>query len=251
MHCRYGVNRKACLIAVCVFVLTVLPPLNLFAGTLRASLAEMPKYAEKSGSEIQGVLVDLVRAIAEESEQTIDISVVPFKRSIHNVQSGKADFHMPLIKVPDKNESELGFDYSTATIFHVNFVLYTNKNKAVDLGSPDIYKIETDAAHIDYFPFKITPSTRIEGSLKKLNVGRIDAFIFADNASDPIINRLDLKNVKRQLYKVFDVKIVLPPGGHGSAVDNILTSTIQSLRDKGIYQKIMGPIDQPYDDWQP
>ncbi len=225
----------------------------LIAGTasakeLKASIAEMPIYAE---NEHKGILVDLVKAISEVSAIPIEICVVPFKRSVFYVTSGKTDFHLPLIKNPETDENTMDYDYATETIFYVNFVLYSYKNMNIDINKIQLYKVETDLAHTDYFNFPITGSSRIESSLRKVNVARIDAFIFADNACDPLIKKNDLKNIRRQLYKAFEVKIVLPKGGRGKETDNILTSAIKKLRESGRYDEIMGQIDYPYNDWQP
>lgn len=218
------------------------------AKELKASLAQMPVYAESMD---KGVLIDLVKLIEKESGVTIHREVVPFARSMDNVINRQVNFHMPLIMVPNADESKLPYDHSTETIFHVNFVLYTNKSKPLDSSKLASYKLETDRAHTQYFPFPIEPSTNLESSLKKLDAGRIDGFIFADFASDPIIKQTGLKNVHRALYKTFDVKIILPKGGRGGEVDKLLSSSIQSLRKKGDYDKLMSAIDKPYDDWQP
>ncbi len=219
----------------------------VLAKDLKGSLAKMPVYAE---SPDKGVLVDLVKAIAAETGNKISIQVVPFKRSMNYVINKKVDFHMPLIKNPEVADAKLPYDHSTATIFHVNFVLYSNKNKPLDLKNLGQYKIETEAAHVQYFPFKAAPSSDIASSLKKVDAGRIDGFIFADNACDPLVKKLGLKNLKRQLYKVFDVKIILAKGQQGGDVDKFFSSAIEKLKAKGEYVKIMGKIDQKYNDWQ-
>jgi ABC-type amino acid transport substrate-binding protein len=218
------------------------------AEDVTASLAQMPVYAESMD---KGVLVDLVKAIQKQSGETIIYQVVPFKRSMSDVITGKVDFHMPLIQNPDLDEAALDYDHAAATIFHVNFVLYTHKGKPVDKSNIANYKIETDAAHVSYFHGGIIPSTNIESSLKKVNAGRIDGLIFADMACDPVVKNLNLSNIKRELYKVFDVKVILPKGKRGQAVDNMLTTAIDALQKSGEYQKIMGIIDAPYNDWQP
>jgi len=240
--------RKIFLLSL-IFILFLL----LIAGTvsakgLKASIAEMPIYAENKD---KGILVDLVKAIAEVSAIPIEICVVPFKRSVFYVTSGKTDFHLPLIKNPETDENKLDYDYAAETIFHVNFVLYSYKNMNIDISKIQLYKIETDLAHTDYFNFPITGSSRIENSLKKANVARIDGFIFADNVCDAFIKKNNLKNIRRQLYKSFEVKIILPKGGQGKETDNILTSAIKKLRETGRYAEIMGQIDYPYNDWQP
>ena len=234
-------------VVTCTIMLLVIG--NAWAADYKVSLAKMPVYAE---SPEKGVLVDLAKALAADSGKQFDIAVVPFARSMNNVKTGKADFHMPLIAIPDVDMSTLPYDYSTETIFHVNFVLYTKKGSGITkekLKSQGV-KVETDIAHVPYFDFKIAGSASLEQSLKKVNAGRIDAFIFADFASDHLIKKNGLTNIKRELFKVYDVKIILPKGGKGGSTDKFLSDTIKSMRDKGEFDKIMSAIDKPYDNWQ-
>ena len=232
-------------VTVASVMLSVIPAR---AADMKASLAKMPGYAESTD---KGVLVDLVKAMAKTSGKDIEIQVVPFNRSIRDVIEGKADFHMPLIKNDIVDLNKLEYTYAKPILWHVNFVLYTNKNKPIDKSKLKDYKIETDLAHVSYFDFPINGSTRIDSSLKKVNAGRIDGFIFADFAADPIIKKDGLNNIHRELYKVFDSDIVLPKGEKGKATDVFLTETIEKMRADGSYDKIMSPIDQPYNDWQP
>lgn len=73
----------------------------------------------------------------------------------------------------------------------------------------------------------------------------------SDMASDPIIKAQALKNIKRELYQVFDVKIILPKGEKGKEIDKFLTDAIKKLRDSGKFNTIMGVVDQKFDAWQP
>lgn len=229
--------KKWMAVGGCLAVLSA----GVLAADYKASLAQMPVYAE---SATKGVLVDFVKALSTASGKSIDLQVVPFARSMKDVEEKKVDFHMPLIKPLDM--SKANFSLSTETIFHVNFVLYTNKNKPLDVNKLAGANLETDAAHTPYFPFDVKPSTNIEASLKKLDLGRIDGFIFADDAADPLVKANALANVKRQLYKRFDVKVILPKGSEGGATDKFLSGAIKKLRDSGEYARIMGPIDHPY-----
>lgn len=228
-------------LAATCFLAALLPTAG--AADFKASLAQMPVYAE---SQDKGVLVDFTKALAAASGKSVDFQVVPFARSMADVEAGKVDFHMPLIKPLDMAKANFGL--STETIFHVNFVLYTNKAKPLDVNGLAGKNIETDAAHVAYFPFDIKPSSNIESSLKKLDLGRIDGFIFADNAADPIVKANNLANIKRQLYKRFEVKIILPKGGKSAATDKFLSETIKKMRDSGQFAKIMEPLDRPYAD---
>lgn len=213
------------------------------AKKIKISIAQMPVYAENTE---KGVLVDLAKAMCKESGVELELQVVPFKRSMDDVITNKVDFHMPLIHNPLIDEATLPYKHSTETIFHVNFTLYTNKNKPLDKNSLKNYKIETDAAHVQYFPFSVISSTDLEGSIKKVDAGRIDGFIFADNAIDPLIKKLSLKNVNRELYQRFDVKIILPKNDKSKDTDLYITKTIGTLRTQGIYASIMNALDQPF-----
>ncbi len=226
-------------ITVAALMLSAIP---VRAADMKATLAKMPTTP---------IFVELVETMAKTSGKDIEYQAVPFNKSMHDLVDGKADFHIPLIKAENIPESKLDYAYSTETIFHVNFVLYTNKDKPIDKSKLKDYKIETDLAHVAYFDFPIKGSNKTASSLKKVNAGRIDGFIFADSSSDPILKKEGLKNIKRELYKVFDVKIILPKGEKGKATDAFLTETIQKMRADGSFDKIMSPLDQPYNDWQP
>lgn len=131
-------------------------------GQFTAGVAHMPLYAESAD---EGVLINFVKALSEESGREINIQLLPFSRSMQFVKNRQVDFHLPLIKAPYSSGRELDYDYSTATIFHVNFVLYDNKDNPVDLNQLDKYTIETDTVHKEYFDFKIRASACMALSL--------------------------------------------------------------------------------------
>lgn len=220
----------------------------VYAADYNATLGNMPVYAE---SKDKGVLVDLVKEIQKESGNSINIKVLPFASSLYMVQKNRSDFHIPLIKNDIVDVDKLPFTYSSETIFHVNFVIYSLKDKIIDINNLSKYKIETDRAHVAYFPFKTSASNSILGSLSKINKGEIDAFIFADFATDPHLKDEKFKNFSRKLYKVFDVKMVLPKSNKAKQIDKMLSSSILKLRQSGKYQEIMGKIDLAYNNWQP
>lgn len=220
----------------------------VMADNYNVSLGNMPIYAE---SKDKGVLVDLVKEIQKESGNNINIKVLPFASSLYMVQKNRSDFHIPLIKNDIVDVDKLPFIYSSETIFHVNFVIYSLKNKKIDTSNLAQYKIETDRAHVAYFPFKTIASNSISASLSKVNKGEIDAFIFADFATDPFLKDEKFKNLSRELYKVFDVKIVLAKNSKSKQIDTMLSTSISNLKQSGKYQEIMGKIDLAYSNWQP
>lgn len=214
----------------------------------KASLALLKFSAENKD---KGILVDLVKYWAKITQHPIHITVSPFPRSLNSVVTHHADFHLPLIKNPYKNEAELPFDYSTSTLFTVNFVLYTNKNQVIELENISQYILYTDRAHTELFNFKIHPITHIDSALYMLNSGRIDGFIFADVEVDPILRQLGLKTIRRQLFKVYDVHAVLPKGKKGGKIDKMIQSAMHTIELTQQWESLLGKHYPVYDNWQP
>lgn len=221
------------------------------ARDLKGSLPPLPSLVD---SKDKGILINLIKAMAEEYKGgKITWEVVPFKRSMENAEKGKVDFHMPQLVNPKIGPDKLPFMYSSEIIFKVVFVLYTNKNnKEINPGNASNYRMESDLGTMDFFDFKVAGSPDIESSLKKVDMGRIDGFIFAMPESDSALKKLSLKNIKRQEFAKYDVRIVLSKNAQGKETDKILSDIIGKLKADGKYQKIMGPIlDQKFDPWQP
>jgi polar amino acid transport system substrate-binding protein len=213
---------------------------------LKASLPLIPPLVE---SKDKGILIDLIKAMADEyKEGKITWEVYPFAKSIANVEQGRADFHMPLLRNPNIASDKLTFMQSSESIFKVIFALYTNEsNKDINPKNVDKYTIETDMGHVSYFDFKVQGSTNMETSLQKVSSGKIDGWIFAMPESDLVLKRLGLKNIKRWEYRKFDSMIIMPKGERGKEVDKILSTLIAKLKANGKYQSIMGPIlDQKF-----
>lgn len=213
-----------------------------------ASLARMPIHAP---SHAEGIQVELVKALAKASGTDITYNIFPFARSVNNVETGQADFHLPLIRNTVVADDDLKFFYSRETIFHVNFVLYTRKGSGVTPDNLARHVIATDRAHVDYFPFHVVPSNSIELSLKMLSIGRIDGYIFADSATDPVLKALELRNIQRHFYQRFEVKIIYPRTERGYLVALTLSKALEKLKDSGALARIEGPVDLPYNNWQP
>ncbi|MBA5686234.1 transporter substrate-binding domain-containing protein [Rugamonas apoptosis] len=213
-----------------------------------ASLARMPIHAPNPS---EGVQVQLVKALARASGTDITYNIFPFARSVTNVESGLADFHIPLIRNTVVAENDLKFFYSRETIFHVNFVLYTRRGSGVAVENLARYNIASDRAHVDYFPFHVQPSNSIELSLKMLSMGRIDGYIFADSATDPVLKSLHLTNIQRSIYQRFDVKIIYPRTPRGAQVAVLMSKALDKLKASGELAEIENPVDLPYDNWQP
>jgi polar amino acid transport system substrate-binding protein len=284
----------------------------LSAKDLRASLAYLPVLIDDADT---GGYVDFVRAIDDAyPDGRIIRKVYPLVRSVNNVLTGKADFHVPMIVNPLIPEASLPFRFSTEDIGFVVFVLYTHTrhpltrsdllhaeytlthtsmnelrhvtglerlSELIDATYPsretllnavkplipdnatferfkdDIaraafpYAIETDRAITALFPFPLTGSAAVDQGLKKLNAGRIDGYIFAQEETDFVLSALKLKEVRREKYQRFEVKLVISKDASGQEVDRLLTDAIRKLKASGRHQVLVEQVHVPYQEWQP
>jgi polar amino acid transport system substrate-binding protein len=201
-----------------------------------------------------------IQAIADAGGKTITIQVLPFARAVYMMETKQADIEATIVQIPDKAKwPALKYDYSSAELVKIVFVLYTNKAKPISIaelrsGNPKGYKIETDTAHVDHFPFAAAPSTNIDASLKKVDSGDIDGFVFSQGTTDGVLKRLGLKNVARQYYDTFSGVLILQKGARGGPIDAMITAGLAKIKANGKYEQIVGPYAagaSKYIEWQP
>jgi polar amino acid transport system substrate-binding protein len=202
----------------------------------------------------------IITAIAEVEGKTANVQVLPFARAIYMMETKQADIEAVNVQIPDQSKwATLKYDYSTTALAKIAFVLYSNKAKPITAaelkaGNAKGYKLETDSAHVDHFNFAISPSTNIDGSLKKVDSGQIDGFIFAMGSTDAALKRLGFKNISRQSYDTFNGVFLLQKGARGGPVDAMITDGIARLKANGKFQEIMGPYmaaSSTFIEWQP
>ena len=66
---------------------------NIFARDLRASLFDIAPwgYRDASGN-VAGIEYEIINAISKELQEDINVNLVPYKRMIHQLRNGEADF---------------------------------------------------------------------------------------------------------------------------------------------------------------
>ncbi len=223
---------------------------------LVASVALLPKHSELDDQgRQQGDFVELVKAMDRVyREGSIEVNVYPFKRSIANAVSGRADFHLPLIRTPFKREDDLPYRYVSEPITQVAFVIYslTGKPAISDLSSFDGLSIATLRGHSQHFPFPIKELGSVEIALKMLASDReFDAIILEQEAADGFIRKHQINNIRRQLYRHFDSSMVIPKGSESEVMDKRLSRLLKQLKSDQQGRMLIGGIHRPYNNWQP
>jgi polar amino acid transport system substrate-binding protein len=213
------------------------------AETYKVSVGEMPATP---------IFLEILRSIeAANPGLKFDVTIAPFPRSVRaTVEEHTADFHYPIIRSAEG--ASLPFDVSSATVFLTPFVLYENKNKPLALNNLYKYKIETERTSSKLFPFEIKESDNVSASLRKVDAGRIDGFIYGATGADAKLVEGGFKNIHRKLYAMMDICFVLPKGGKGGPVDQALTKAIETAKSTQAYKDAVGKYRAMYkgDDWQ-
>jgi polar amino acid transport system substrate-binding protein len=203
---------------------------------------------------------NLAMAVIEASGNAAEVQVLPFARCVLSVSEKDVGMVSAVVALPDKKKwPALKYDYSTAEAFKIVFVLYCNKAKPIDVaelkkGNPKGYKLETDIAHTDHFGFAISGSSSFEASLKKVDAGDIDGYIFAQPSCDGVVKAAALKNIKRQYFDTFTGMFLIQKGARGGKIDKIISDGMAKIKANGKYQEIMGAYvagASTYNDWQP
>lgn len=202
----------------------------------------------------------LTKAILDAAGVKYTIEVLPFARAVFMIEAKQADLLVCEIENPDTAKAaSQKVDTSTTPLFQLAFVLYANKAKPLSVdelkkGNPKNWVIETDIAHTDYFPFATVGSATFDASLKKVDAGRIDGYVFAQPSTDGALKRLELKNITRTFYGFYTAKVILQKGARGGALDKVLTSGLDKIKANGTYDKLMAAYiagASKYIDWQP
>ena len=229
---------------------------GLHAEEITISMAHLPGILETPDA---GPFIDLVKAIDNVYEGTINRGVFPFPRSIDNVVTGKADFHLPMIRNTLINESSLPYAYSTAKMGDVVFVIYSHKSNPISIEKisaaksqkPFPYKLETSGGFENYFDFPTRTAMAVDSALNKVNLKRIDGFVFAQEECDHVVKQLKLQNIHRELYNKFDDVFIIPKGEAGKKIDTILSNCLSKMKSDGTLQTLHQKVHIDYQQWQP
>lgn len=220
---------------------------------LRGDGVLLPGLQESPDAGPYNDLIRLLQSYAQGS--TIGYRITPIARAIQDINSGNADFAFPMMKLHPGADDGKPYRFSSEAVGRVTFVLYSNKAKpltvaaiaaAASAGKP--YLVEAPSTG---WGIPTQPVLQLEGSLKKLNLGRIDGFLWAQEDADQLVRRLKLVNIRRQRFQEFDEVILLPRSERGELADRVFSAAIRAARKSGRLQEVYARIHRPYEDWQP
>jgi polar amino acid transport system substrate-binding protein len=176
---------------------------------LEASLGLLPGLVD---SREHGAFVELVKAMDAVYPGAIRINVYPMARSIRNLTSGKADFHLPALRDTDVPDSKLIFGVADEIIGTLSNVIYSNVNKPLS-------RADIDAALARGGPFP---------------------YLLEATGGDEAVS-----------YPYQPNNQIVPKGERGREINAIVSECIRKLRASGELERLYFKIHRPYSDWQP
>jgi polar amino acid transport system substrate-binding protein len=102
------------------------------------------------------------------------------------------------------------------------------------------------------FPFPVIGSGDIAASLRKVDAGRIDGYVFDAYSTDEQLAAGGFKNIHRKLYSWIDVCFVLPKGSKGGPLDHALGKMTENAKNSQGYKDAIAKYNALFkgEDWQ-
>ncbi|MBB4844321.1 ABC-type amino acid transport substrate-binding protein [Paucibacter oligotrophus] len=208
----------------------------------------------------EGTFIDLIKAVASVYKGgKFSISVAPVARVTDNVTRGIVDLGFPTLRMNPAKDAALPYRLTTAAFGRVNFVLYSNKARPLTKAMLEQAQREHKSGDFKYrieaprlaWDFPVQHFTNFESALRKVDAGRLDALLWAQEEADLELRRLGLKSIRRELYTDYEDVMMLPRGPRGDFVDKIISAAVENLQRSGRLQALYRKVHLPYDAWQP
>jgi polar amino acid transport system substrate-binding protein len=206
-------------------------------------------------SRMQGPLIDLMHALDEiYVEGTFHIEAFPIARVYDNLAQGRCDIALPQLRVG--SDANLSHRFSTVSLGKVSFVLYVNRVNHLtrqhieNAVTNKIFTYQIEAPPVDW-GFPVQAFHTLESALKKVDAGRIDALLWAQEDADNVLRELGLKNIRRIHFGDYDDIFMLNGGKRGELADRVLSEAVARLRSSGRLEPLHQRIHRPFVAWQP
>lgn len=254
--------KKSLILLAFVFLIVGFSSREMLAASKRenhliASMAFIPGLLETSE---YGPFVDFLKALERYTYGTIKMDVFPYARSIYNVVEGNADFQVPNIRDPSFVFSDTAYRHTKEDFGTVSFVIYSNIKKpitksmildALKTKGAFPYIFEGALTESDILGFPCLRSNDYTLSIQKVQKGKIDALIWAQEETDKFLRSQNIKDIHREHWKDFESVFVVANNSHGEEIDRILSNAIKEMRASGQLKLLYAKIHKPYQNWQP
>ncbi|MDE1712485.1 transporter substrate-binding domain-containing protein [Chromobacterium amazonense] len=212
----------------------------------------LPQVLENSES---SPFAELLKAISRHyPDGKISFEIKPVKRVYLDTDDRDADFRFPIMKIRDNADNATPYQFSHEMMGKVTFVLYSNQSKP--LAKLDILRVANLAKYMVEAPpvnwgFPTKSVVNLELALKQLNLGRVDAVLWAQEEADYLVRKNKLSHIHREHFDDYPDVLFMSCNRRGDFVNQALSRAIRAARASGELQKAYAKVHLPYQNWQP
>ena len=240
--------RNMVIVILLVFCISA----NASTDPLQLLTIEYPPYCYQEDGEVKGIAVDIIQEAFKRIDQPITLKILPWKRALKYIKSGKADGLFPVLK---KTERELFADYSKAMMLEsVSLFVKNDSNITFDgkLSSMGKYKFgaiqgfsygeKFDKAVKDSYIKEIKVVTTGTQALKMLVKGRTDVLVSDRYYALYNSKKLGTENkIKELLPRIEDTPsyLILSKKRNLSSIRDQFDVSLAEMKKDGSYDRII------------
>ena len=151
------------------------------ARPLEILTMDYPPYQYQSGSKHDGIVVRIVKEVFQRMEQPINITTLPWTRSINEIERGKADALFTAYKKPER---VLFADYSRVVLMAQKVSLFVRKESSI--------QFDGDLAKLSGYSF---------GAVRGFSYGKAFDDAVKNNVLTRIFNTDSISNNIKKMFK--------------------------------------------------
>jgi len=180
----------------------------------------------------------MAKAAAEVTGNKVEITIQPFANHWRRSREKNFDFHLPFIQEQTARTLERSLIIDSSHYFANLSSSRTNRRKWISTNWKTTRLKRR--GHVRLLTFRSLPSASLEGSLKKVDTGAIDGFIFSEASTDKVSKSVRFEKHQERVYKRYEQRPFCPRG-NGNA-DKLFRKQWK-IKPRAVW-KIMGTFER-------
>ena len=229
--------------------------LHLAAGAAPLTLYTInyPPFQYQEGSEVKGMMPELVQEAFRRRGQDVTIAVIPWPRVLRAAQDGEMDGLFTVFRTPEREQY---LDYCHESLIDQRIVLFVKKDSrsAITENPATLPKLRLGLVNqISYGPVfdqqikagrypKIEMSNNFEEAVKKFGAARFDVLVASEYVGRFYLKRQGLLSQVRQLPQIIETVpsyLAFSKVRKQKSECNRFDKALRAMKQDGSYQAIL------------
>lgn len=235
-------------------------PLAIASLHLAASAAPLmlytinyPPFQYQEGSEVKGMVPEIVKEAFRRSERDVTIAVIPWPRVLRAAKDGEMDGLFTVFKTPEREQY---LDYCRESLIDQRIVLFVKKDSpiAIEENPATLPNLRLGLVNqISYGPIfdqqvkagkyqKIEMSNNFEEAVKKFGAARFDVLVASEYVGIFYLQRQGLLSQVKQLPQIIETVpsyLAFSKARKQKSACKEFDKTLREMKQDGSYQAII------------